>query len=739
MKEKTKKVLIGVVTASAYKSEQKQLINGIISRANELNADVAVFSNIYNTAKYHAHVIVENKIYDLIDSKKLDGIIVISESFISEKLVEDIKCKLKSRSDIPIISIGDVFPEYESIDSDTGEDITRITDHLIEIHGFTDIDMLTGPECYSHSHVRVNGYKEALISHGIAFDKSKVIFGNFWMNSGEELAMEYITGKRKMPEAVICANDYMAYGLCDTFLENNVSVPDDITVIGYEFVGERYSHAPILTTYCRNRRAVGRKAADKICSIINKTEPVNISLNGFMVYGNSCSCCIDNKLLFDELSSTRLEQFYNDMILTSSFDQMITACRSISDYISVIQQFAYLIRDIKGLYLCLYEDWFNSRYTKNNNTPIHNDTMTFYNIVCPYEYSSEPVFFNKYDLYPDIIPHNENGFAIYFCPIFFSGKDLGYFILQYDKPDGYDSLFRSWMKTAANALEFLRIKNDIQTLMEYNNLSSLHDSLTGLYNENGLRGELKHIANEKRDGEQVVFVIIRSELFANTDSISEQNVSVKIDLEIAEILKSTTDGKNKFCAKLGKSTYAYAAIGKYSDVDSKLISDNLDILIRNGRHYCENYEIDSIIICSECTDIQNFSFDNVIRSINETITKEIKAITDKMKNVYYQKFVHLRGILYRNPETDWETQKICCNLNLSNGYFRAIYKELFNVSFHQDVIQSKISYAKYLMISTTLSLHSIADKCGYDDYKYFLRQFKNLTGTTPNTYRNNFL
>jgi len=44
--------------------------------------------------------------------------------------------------------------------------------------------------------------------------------------------------------------------------------------------------------------------------------------------------------------------------------------------------------------------------------------------------------------------------------------------------------------------------------------------------------------------------------------------------------------------------------------------------------------------------------------------------------------------------------------------------------------------AKYLLLTTSLSLPAIAFKCGYEDDKYFMRQFRQFTGTTPNSYRN---
>lgn len=727
--------IICAVTASASKNEQKQLLSGIISKAHEMDYDVIILSNIYNTAKYHAHIEVENRIYNLIDSKKIDGIIVNSDSILNENLLLNIKNKLMSRTDIPVISVGTSLPEFTSIDNDTKADIIEITQHLVEVHGFKDIDMLTGMDFYDDSHNRVNGYKEVLESHGIPFDESKVIYGNFWMDSGEELAMEYISGKRRLPEAILCANDYMAYGLCDKFQANNINVPGDVTVIGYEYVGERYYHAPVLTTYYRNRKALGMKAVAELVSMIEKIESEKISMSGNMIYGNSCTCCTDNELLFNELSDIRTENFYSQLNLVSNFEQQLTLCHSITDYIDILQQNAYLIRNIKGLYLCLYENWCNSDFTNENKASMNDEVMIFYTIICPEEYSAEPRFFNKYELYPDAIPHTGKEFALYFCPIFFSGKELGYFILQFDEPDGYDMVFRNWLKTATTALEILRMKNDIHSLLEYNNLSSLHDSLTGLYNKSGMKKELQQLLKEVQQNDQVIVVLIRSELFSDDGSIAKQGVSVKMDMEIAEILKSASRDKNVFCSKIEDKLYALTAVGNFSSLHAEMIAEKIHINIVNNPHFIRNFSFDSVIEYGMCFETDNFSLENALDSVNHELIKIINTISDRRKHTYYIDYLKLRQSLYRNPEKDWDTQEICRNMHLSYGHFRAKYKEIFNLSFHQDVIQSKIFYAKYLLINTDLSLPAVAEKCGYDDYKYFLRQFKNLTGVTPNTYR----
>ena len=87
----------------------------------------------------------------------------------------------------------------------------------------------------------------------------------------------------------------MAYGLCDMLIHNGISIPQDITVIGYEYVGERFYHTPILTTFQRNRYAVGASAVNRLWSLMKNSEYTPVSTKGFLVSGNSCSCGSDER------------------------------------------------------------------------------------------------------------------------------------------------------------------------------------------------------------------------------------------------------------------------------------------------------------------------------------------------------------------------------------------------------------------------------------------------------------
>ena len=72
--------------------------------------------------------------------------------------------------------------------------------------------------------------------------------------------------------------------------------------------------------------------------------------------------------------------------------------------------------------------------------------------------------------------------------------------------------------------------------------------------------------------------------------------------------------------------------------------------------------------------------------------------------------------------------------NISQVYFRKLYKEIFGVSPMHDIIKMRIQKAKSLLNTGYFSVSEIAGKCGFDNVKYFGTLFKKKTGKTPSEY-----
>ena len=722
--------LIGIITARVSNPEQKQLLSGILQQAEVLGVDTVVFSNIYNFEKYYANTEVENRIYDLIDSQRIDGLILTAESILNPDLQQYIYERMMRR-DIPIVVTGADLPGLCCINNDVSADFEEIAHHVLETDRFTNIDFLTGPRHIETSLLRVNGFNKVMAEHGLALTEDHVIYGDFWLNSGQALAQEYITGKRPLPQAVVCANDYMAYGLIDALLPSRICVPEDLSVFGYEFVGERYFHSPILTTFLRNRHACGQAAVEQLCSQLTGREPAEIPVVGTMICGNSCPCGADAFYLDKELSAIRRAQEYLQLNFESNFEQQLTVCRSISDYIHVLQEFSYLVRDSVGIYLCLYESWYSEKPAADENAP-----MLCYRVISQTEGTDLPQPFRKKALFPPRLPGSLSMKNLYFAPIFFAGRELGYFIIQYDKPDSYDRSFGDWLKIAANGLEGLRMKNDIRTLLECRNLSEHHDTATGLLNATGFDNEAGLALQEAKPKDQMLLLLVRTSLFTDDTSIDSRSTSVRLEAQVVDCLRKVAASGCTFAAKLGERLFGICSIGAFTQEDGEQLADKLTTLILHTPLYKEYREIDSLCCEFVCMKAQDVVLSREVQILRERIQEKQQQLRLLHDHVGYSSYSLLRQSIFQNPRKDWDAMEACRNMHLSYGHFRATYKELFGISFHQDLIHCRISLAKHLLLTTSLSLQNVAYRCGYEDDKYFLRQFRKLTGMTPNQYRN---
>ncbi len=728
--------IIGVVGSQVAHNEQKQILDGIITQAQKLNMDTVIISNVYNGSRFEPSMVAENRIYELIAANVLDGLILtpmVYEPEMKERVFSEL-----ANVKIPVVAAGVDDETIDSININITKDFEKLTDHFVVTHGYTDIAILTGPENVETSHERVKGYRISLEKHGIPFDPHKVYYGDFWLFSGEKLAKKYINGELKMPQAIICANEFMAFGLIDTLMENGINIPERMAVAGYEHVNERIFHVPILTTCLRARFQFGMAAVKmlyrKMTGETTAETEITEDLSGKIMVGDSCSCGVDNKVLISELAFFRSERHYNMMNLWGLFEERLTECRSVENYCEVLAGFTYLIHDVKKMYLCLRDNWCESESKGMNDSSL----MMCYPVFGCDSGRERFEFFQKLQIFPDYVPEPDYPSVFYLCPLYFGDRIYGYIILQYDGPNGYDDAFRNWLKSASQALEFLRMKNDVKLLMEYQDMSVFYDSTTGLCNKTGFRNTLEFAIKDGSE-KNLLILLLKTRIFTKKIDFEATADKVKDAEMTADVLRHLSGSDSAICGRLEPDLYAFAVLGDTYDENTALfLEDKVKALILRKESYIRNNGIDSFICSCICVKGTDFDYDKTIKTLNELIAEQLRKVFGKRSLQNYNDFAELRCELYLNPVEAPDTDKVCRVFRCSPGHFRRLYKERFDISFHQDIINAKVYLAKYMLITTILDVTAVAEKCGYEDYKYFLRQFQQTSGFTPSLYRNIF-
>ena len=711
--DKKNRMLYGVISAKTAETEQRELLSGIIRKAQDMNIDIAVISNIYNPSETADALKAENGIYDLILSESFDGFIYLTESIINHDVQRQILELLQIQSHIPVVAVGMSAPEvtlphFHFINTDDAADFEDITDHLIEHHGFTDIHILTGYKEYIASHQRVEGCKRSFQKHHIPFNENTVFYGNFWTNSGADLAKRYASGELPFPQALICCNDYMAYGFLDACMDMGMSIPDRMTVVGYEYIRERRNHLPLLTTYQRNRQALGEEAVRLLTEKVSGGEYGDFTPpRGKLILGESCGCGGDTSDVQQEIHEAQTKSVFEFLNLFSQLEHRLTECKNIDEFAACCWHFSFMIRQANKLYLCLYENWYDMKQTS--------DSMICYNLL----FQEEPRHCRKHDItavfWDDAAPY-------YFCPLFLSQREFGYVVLRFDHPDTYDPLFRNWLKTISNSLEFLRMKNDILYLTTCQNLSEQRDTLTGFYNDKGMKK-----AFEAADRTNLYAVMIKTNLHERTQKdVRKKAYAVR---DTADIIKKICDDP-ELCGRIREDTFFFLHRSKHG---ASFWEEHFQALLCCESNKALGLGTDLFLCCVMPCD--ELSYSECKTLCGKEIEKKEQAIAKQKLSPHYAKIAKVRDTLYREPDKTFDSEYVYSLFDGSKGYFRQIYKNCFGITLHDDCTAARITLARYCLARERMTISEISERCGYHETKYFMRQFQQQTGLTAAQYR----
>jgi LacI family transcriptional regulator len=128
---------------------------------------------------------------------------------------------------------------------------------LVEL-GHRDIALLAGPSTLFVGRARLAGYRRSLEMAGIAFDDRLVIHTSFDRDGGA-LGVDMLLAGEAPFTAIACANDPLAMGALARLAEIGVTVPDDVSVAGFDDVPIAAITSPSLSTVRLPLREMGRR------------------------------------------------------------------------------------------------------------------------------------------------------------------------------------------------------------------------------------------------------------------------------------------------------------------------------------------------------------------------------------------------------------------------------------------------------------------------------------------------
>lgn len=91
-----------------------------------------------------------------------------------------------------------------------------------------------------------------------------------------------------------------------------------------------------------------------------------------------------------------------------------------------------------------------------------------------------------------------------------------------------------------------------------------------------------------------------------------------------------------------------------------------------------------------------------------------------------------------NADRALRISDVAREMQYNADYLNRVFRQNFGISIKQAIDQARMEQIKALMLNSDLSLQSIAERCGFSDYKYFLKFFTYHENKTPTEFRGTF-
>lgn len=248
---------IGVIAPFLFRWYFAQALAGVEEALREAGMDLLLYN--FSQIDARQRIFLQRKMID-----KVDGLIVIS----LPPTEDEFRRILNLGIPLSLLGVTDSRCPSVSIDDVQGAQIA--TQHLVDM-GHRDIALMIGQNDQKYdfkvSSQRKEGFLGVLKDNGIEFDPRNELLADY-DSATAELVMDDFLRRKKLPTAIFCSSDEMAFGVYKSLTKKGMRIPDDFSIVGYD--GHELSAALNLTTVVQPVRFLGQLAASQVLAQITK-------------------------------------------------------------------------------------------------------------------------------------------------------------------------------------------------------------------------------------------------------------------------------------------------------------------------------------------------------------------------------------------------------------------------------------------------------------------------------------
>jgi signal transduction histidine kinase/DNA-binding LacI/PurR family transcriptional regulator len=294
-KPSSERKTIGVFASQVGRAWGTEFIAGVNAAAEEHDVNLVHFIGGKLTP-----IITDDKtqlsfgLYDLAKPGHIDGLLLTAD--IAHGVSAD---QLKTFSDlygsIPIVTQSVQIDGASMFIADNAEGMRAAVRHLIQDHGYKRIAFLRGIHGQIDAEQRFQAYQDELKAHSLRFDEDLVVDGDYTPESGKAAVGVLLEERRLRVQAIVAANDSMAFGTLEALQQRGVRVPDDVAVTGFDDLREAQVTGVPLTTVRQSFYTAGKRALEALLKRIDGDTVPQVTVTPTQLLTRwSCGCLPEN-------------------------------------------------------------------------------------------------------------------------------------------------------------------------------------------------------------------------------------------------------------------------------------------------------------------------------------------------------------------------------------------------------------------------------------------------------------
>ncbi len=287
----TKRKTVGVFLAQISRVWGNEFMAGIEQAAKEHDVNLVCFvGGKPASLMTPGQLQTSYGLYDLAKSNQFDGLILAAD--VAHGLTpKEIKEFCRTFAPTPMVAHAIEADGVPQLLADNRKGMKAVMRHLIEVHGYKRIAFIRGMEGQIEAEERFRAYQDELKAHGIAYNEKLVIQGDFTPDSGRAAIRTLIDKRGVRFQAIVAANDRMAFGALEALQIRGIPVPDTIALTGFDDVREAQLLGVPLTTVRQSFSELGRDAFEKLLQRMDgKQVPHSEMVDTDLVIRWSCGC-----------------------------------------------------------------------------------------------------------------------------------------------------------------------------------------------------------------------------------------------------------------------------------------------------------------------------------------------------------------------------------------------------------------------------------------------------------------